>query len=131
MAMNNYYQNMNNGYPYMNRNLYEQNNQQNLKGHPVTSFEEVRASMIDFDGSIFYFPDLANKKIYTKQINADGSPSFKVYQLVEQQPIELQNFVQPGGVSKEDFDKTIGALSEEISQIKQKVFATEKEEFRF
>jgi hypothetical protein len=37
-----------------------------LKGRPVSSLEEVRALSIDFDGSIFYFPDVANKCIYTK-----------------------------------------------------------------
>jgi len=44
-----------------------------LKGKPVSSIEEARATSIDFDGSIFFFPDLANKKIYTKQINIDGT----------------------------------------------------------
>ena len=38
----------------------------NLKGRPVASFDEARAMPIDFDGSIFFFPDLANKRIYTK-----------------------------------------------------------------
>lgn len=28
-----------------------------LKGRPVSSLEEVRAIPIDFDGSVFYFPD--------------------------------------------------------------------------
>jgi hypothetical protein len=37
-----------------------------LKGRPVSSFEEARAMTIDFDGSTFFFPDLANKRIYTK-----------------------------------------------------------------
>jgi hypothetical protein len=37
-----------------------------LKGRPVSSIEEVKASAIDFDGSVFYFPDVANKRIYTK-----------------------------------------------------------------
>lgn len=32
-----------------------------LKGRPVSSIDEARASTIDFDGSVFYFPDLANK----------------------------------------------------------------------
>ena len=52
-----------------------------LKGRPVSSLEEVRATSIDFDGSIFYFPDLANKKIYTKQINMDGTASLNMYEL--------------------------------------------------
>jgi hypothetical protein len=54
-----------------------------LKGRPVASIEEARASIIDFDGSIFYFPDLANKRIYTKQINMDGTALLCLYELRE------------------------------------------------
>lgn len=49
--------------------------QRGLKGRPVSSVDEARAASIDFDGSIFYFPDVANNCIYTKQINMDGSAS--------------------------------------------------------
>jgi hypothetical protein len=52
-----------------------------LKGRPVASLDEVRATSIDFDGSIFYFPDLANKRIYTKQINVDGTSTLNMYEL--------------------------------------------------
>ena len=52
----------------------------------VSSIEEARASLIDFDGSIFYFPDLANKRIYTKQINIDGTATLNVYEL---RPIQI------------------------------------------
>lgn len=52
-----------------------------LKGRPVASLEEVRAQSIDFDGSVFYFPDVANKRIYTKQINMDGTVSLNMYEL--------------------------------------------------
>jgi hypothetical protein len=37
-----------------------------LKGRPVASLDEAKATSIDFDGSVFYFPDLANRRIYTK-----------------------------------------------------------------
>ena len=41
--------------------------QQNfIKGRPVVSIDEARASQIDLDGSLYVFPDLGNKKIYTK-----------------------------------------------------------------
>lgn len=40
-----------------------------LKGYPVSSYEEAKVASVDFDGSIFFFPDVANKKIYIKQIN--------------------------------------------------------------
>jgi hypothetical protein len=49
----------------------------------VSSLEEARATSIDFDGSIFYFPDLANRKIYTKQINLDGTATLNMYELRE------------------------------------------------
>lgn len=49
-----------------------------LKGRPVTGLEEVRAAAVDFDGTVSFFPDLANGKIYTKQCNVDGTASFKI-----------------------------------------------------
>lgn len=50
-----------------------------LKGRPVSSFEEARVAQIDLDGSISIFPDLGNKKIYTKRINADGTATIHTY----------------------------------------------------
>ena len=50
-----------------------------LKGKPVTSIEEARANSVDLDGTISYFPDISNKRIYTKQYKSDGSVDFKVY----------------------------------------------------
>lgn len=55
--------------------------QASIKGRAVTSIEEAKAAMIDLDGSIFVFPDVANKKIYTKQINLDGTASLNTYSL--------------------------------------------------
>lgn len=50
-----------------------------LKGRAVTSFDEAKAAMIDLDGSVFIFPDIANNAIYTKQINLDGTASINTY----------------------------------------------------
>lgn len=59
--------------------------QQNyIKGRPVVSIDEARASQIDLDGSLYVFPDLGNKCIYTKQINLDGTASFNTFELIEQ-----------------------------------------------
>ena len=87
-----------------------------LKGRPVASFEEARASIIDFDGSIFYFPDLANKCIYTKQINMDGTALINAYELKEipiqqeQAPnIDLKNFV-----TKDELNQAITQLREAL-----------------
>lgn len=70
--------------PYMNNTQYGQMQaQQIIKGRPVSSMEEAKASMIDLDGSLFVFPDLANKMIHTKQIMMDGTAEFKTYVLNE------------------------------------------------
>ena len=78
-----------------------------LKGRPVSSIEEVRASGIDFDGSIFYFPDVANKRIYTKQINLDGTATLNMYELKELPPmaVEGNNFI-----TREEFNAAIENL---------------------
>ena len=69
--------------PYMpqQRMQYVEQSQIGIKGRPVSSIEEVKATSIDFDGSVFFFPDLANKKIYTKQINLDGTSTLNIYEL--------------------------------------------------
>lgn len=81
-----------------------------LKGRFVSSIDEVRAANIDFDGSIFFFPDIANGKIYTKQINLDGTASLNMY--------EIKELVNPVGannkeemyITREEFQKTIDEL---------------------
>jgi hypothetical protein len=81
-----------------------------LKGRLVASLEEARATSIDFDGSVFYFPDLANKRIYTKQINIDGTASLYVYELKEI-PVEKEesSFVPSieKFVTREEFDRVL------------------------
>lgn len=80
-----------------------------LKGRLVSSLEEARAQTIDFDGSIFYFPDLANRKIYTKQINLDGTSTLNMYELKEipqnPEPIAANNFV-----TREEFDAAMAQI---------------------
>jgi hypothetical protein len=83
-----------------------------LKGRPVTSLEEVKAATIDFDGSIFFFPDLANKKIYTKQINLDGTMTLNVYELTFNQPKEESNYV-----TREEFDAVVKQLKSALGAI--------------
>lgn len=102
-----------------------------LKGRPVASIDEARASMIDFDGSVFYFPDLANNRIYTKQINLDGTSTLRIYEMTQQKvptsPSEesanstedLMKSASNLFVSKNDFSKTISALCAEIDKLKE------------
>ena len=87
--------------------------QTGLKGRLVTSLEEARATSIDFDGSVFYFPDLANKRIYTKQINIDGTASLCVYELREMPVInETSGFVPSVEkfVTREEFERVLAQL---------------------
>ena len=84
-----------------------------LKGRLVSSLEEARASSIDFDGSVFYFPDLANRRIYTKQINIDGTASLYVYELREM-PVQKEDsgFVPSVEkfVTREEFERVLQQL---------------------
>ena len=81
-----------------------------LKGRLVSSLEEARATSIDFDGSIFYFPDLANKRIYTKQINIDGTATLNSYELRELPIVKEESVVYPSidkFVTREEFEQVL------------------------
>ena len=84
-----------------------------LKGRLVSSLEEARATSIDFDGSVFYFPDIANKRIYTKQINIDGTASLYVYELREM-PVQKDDSVLVPSIEKfvtrEEFERVLAEL---------------------
>lgn len=93
--------------------------QNGLKGRLVSSLEEARATSIDFDGSIFYFPDLANKRIYTKQINMDGTATLNVYELKEtpimnensQMQQSMNNFI-----TRDEFEQVIEQIQQKLSK---------------
>lgn len=91
----------------INRPIYQQP-VIGLKGRPVASIDEARASIIDFDGSVFYFPDLANKRIYTKQINLDGTASLFMYELKEI-PVESE-ITSNQYITREEFEAVIKQL---------------------
>lgn len=82
-----------------------------LKGRPVSSLEEARATTIDFDGSIFFFPDVANKKIYTKQINMDGTMTLNMYELKEI-PVETPIMNSEQFITRDEFEMAITKLKE-------------------
>ena len=90
--------------------------QSGLRGRPVSSLEEARASSIDFDGTVFYFPDLANKRIYTKQINMDGTSTLNMYELRDvptETVISNNNFV-----TREEFEAVISQLKSALIPVK-------------
>lgn len=104
------------GYGYTPNNYQMQNvTQQTLKGRPVSSFDEAKASMIDLDGSLFVFTDVANNKIYTKQILLDGSAELKVYSL--ESPIK-QKQINEDYVLRKDFESVVNELLQKIEQLK-------------
>lgn len=78
-----------------------------LKGRPVVSIEEARAAQIDLDGSLHIFTDIGNKKIYTKQINLDGTATLNIYNLQEQNPIEQQQIEY---VTKVEFEEEMNKM---------------------
>ena len=84
-----------------------------LKGHPVSSLEEARATTIDFDGSVFFFPDLANKKIYTKQINLDGTATINMYELQKLPMSVMSDSVNY--ITREEFDAALKDLRQSMS----------------
>jgi hypothetical protein len=90
-----------------------------LKGRPVSSLEEARVSTIDFDGSIFYFPDVANKCIYTKQINMDGTATLNMYELREI-PAENPNTTPllSNYITREEFEDAIAQLKAALAPTK-------------
>lgn len=110
--MQNYYNSMPR-YPLPQNQIQPQTMMLSLKGRPVTSLEEVRAAAVDFDGTVSFFPDLANGKIYTKQCNMDGTASLNMYELREI-PAEMapnnQNFV-----TRSEFNQAMAAIKEALS----------------
>lgn len=107
-------------YPYMaqqtsmaappQRIPYVEQPQIGIKGRPVSSVEEVKAISIDFDGSVFFFPDLANQKIYTKQINLDGTSTINIYSLENNGANQIPQYV-----TKEELELALSQLKQEIA----------------
>ena len=95
-----------------------------LKGRPVSNEEEANAAMIDFDGSLFVFPDKAHGKIYTKQLGLDGNSIFLRYSL-EQPPgapsavepsIDMRNYVKV-----EDLNQKLEEINERFTSLEQRL----------
>ena len=83
-----------------------------LKGHPVSSLDEVKATSIDFDGSIFYFPDIANKRIYTKVVDLNGIAQLNMYELKP-----LPSDIPTGDyVTRQEFEQALAKISELLAK---------------
>lgn len=97
--------------------IQQQNYNQLPQIRPVSSIEEVRASPIEFDGSIFYFPDIANKKIYTKFINMDGTVSINLYELKDLTAIPNQSIDSSLFITRNEFENVINQIKEAYNEL--------------
>lgn len=83
-----------------------------LKGRPVSGIEEVRAATVDFDGTVSFFPDLANGRIYTKQCNMDGTAALNMYELKEIPTNDMNN---QSYVTRTEFNQAMAAIKEALT----------------
>lgn len=96
-----------------------------IKCRAVTSIDEAKAAMIDLDGSLHVFTDIPHRKIYTKQINLDGTASLNTYSLDELTPptqsgATVPNSPKESAVSESVFTQTINSLQSRISTLEDK-----------
>ena len=86
---------------------------------PVSSIEEVRACPIDFDGSVFYFADVANRQIYTKQINLDGTVTINLYE--QKELTQTDQTPNSSYVTKLEFETAINQLKGMYEQLSKPI----------
>lgn len=80
-----------------------------LKGRMVTSIDEAKASQFDLDGSITFFPSLAENKIYAKTLDNNGLPVFLQFAMQQE-----QQAVSTGNSMVEDLLKRVERLEKEL-----------------
>ena len=66
---------------------------------------------------MFYFPDLANGRIFTKQIGADGLAVITMYEQKEL-PVEMPQAAMENFVTKEELQSSLEELKKLIAQSK-------------
>ena len=93
-----------------------------IKCRPVASIDEARASQIDLDGSLNVFTDIGNKKIYTKQINLDGTASLNTYCLSQEEDKNIQEYV-----TKYEFESVIKELQNLIIALQNQIPPVQEE----
>jgi hypothetical protein len=101
-----------------------------LKGRPVSNKDEANAAMIDYDGSLFVFPDKAHGKIYTKQLGLDGNILFLEYTLdMGNQPQPVQQEAQIVAppidfgeyVKRDDLEQKLSEIQNKLSKLEQRL----------
>ena len=99
-----------------------------IKCRAVTSIDEAKAAMIDLDGSLHVFTDIPHRKIYTKQIDVDGTASLNTYSLDEPAPpvptaqsgATVPNSPKESAVTESVFTQAINSLQSRISTLEDK-----------
>lgn len=96
-----------------------------MKCRAVTSIDEAKAAMIDLDGSLHVFTDVPHKRIYTKQINLDGTASLNVYTLEEpsstpQNTPAVPNSPKESLVPESVFNRVVNSLQSQINALETK-----------
>lgn len=105
---------------YNNRYVPEQipNNRLYLNGKIVDSIDAVKATDVQFDGSISYFPLANGSAIITKQLQSDGTSKIIIYK-----PEKMSNDVKY--VTIEDLNKKIDSIK--FDDIKEDILSLKKE----
>jgi hypothetical protein len=99
---------------------YQQQQQpqpQQIKGRTVTGIEEVRATQIDFDGSMHVFPDPSAGCIYTKRIGQNGAAVYETYAL---KPEEAQQTPAPANILAPAL-AALNAVSDRLTSLENKI----------
>lgn len=102
------------------QNLMTNQNTIYFECRPVTSIEEAKAATVKWDGSPVVLIDRANKKHYEKRLNSDGTATFEVYDLVENQGQNPNIAVDRNEYIKQLEDK-ISILTSQNNQILEKL----------
>lgn len=106
-------------YPqYVQQPVYQPQKTAMVKCRAVTSYDEAKASMIDLDGSVNVFTDIGNKKIYTKQINLDGTATLNTYILQENEPDPAKETCY---VKQEELETVCQNLSQQIQDLQDEL----------
>ena len=94
---------------------------QQIKCFTVSSYEEAKSAIIELDGSLFVFVDIAHNCIYTKQVMLDGSAPVKIYRM--QENVENQN--NEKYVLLSDFNVVINNITKQLEQLKGGIIGVE------
>lgn len=105
---------------YNNRYVPEQmpNNRLYLNGKIVDSIDAVKATDVQFDGSISYFPLANGSAIITKQLQSDGTSKIVIYK-----PEKISDGVKYATI--EDLNNKIDSIK--FDDIKEDILSLKKE----